>query len=382
MYLPVAARLRHLPGSVEESARLLGDTGLQAFRRVVLPQIAGAISAGSLLVFLYAVSDFGAVQLMRYDTLTRAIWTTRLNNQRVSLALSLILLVVAAIAVVAERSAERRFVVPARARAGAPLKSSLGNWRVPTTLGVWVVVFLGLVAPAVALGDWAITGIVRSARGERSLFIDAGDIVEPTVNTAVSSAVTAFITVLAVLPVAFLVGRYRSRVGEASNAVVLSTFAMPGLLIALSIFFWTGEIQWAKENLRGTFALLIFAYVVRFGAQAIGSAQVATGNVPARLGDAAQMLGAGRFRRFLTIDLPIMAPGLLAGAGLVLLATMKELPITLFIAPFDFPTLTTKTFLNFEDAFVAEAGIFALVLVALSALLTWLLVIRRADHLS
>ena len=176
VYLPVAARLRHLPGSVEESARLLGDTGLQAFRRVVLPQIAGAISAGSLLVFLYAVSDFGAVQLMRYDTLTRAIWTTRLNNQRVSLALSLILLVVAAIAVVAERSAERRFVVPARARAGAPLKSSLGNWRVPTTLGVWVVVFLGLVAPAVALGDWAITGIVRSARGERSLFIDAGDI--------------------------------------------------------------------------------------------------------------------------------------------------------------------------------------------------------------
>ena len=76
-----------------------------------------------------------------------------------------------------------------------------------------------------------------------------------------------------------------------------------------------------------------------------------------------------------------MAPGLLAGAGLVLLSTMKELPISLLISPLGFSTLATRIFTSFEDAFVAEAGIMAVVLVALSCLLTWLLVIRRADHL-
>ena len=72
VYLPVAARLRSLPPSLEESARLLGRRPFEVFRTVVLPQIAGAIRAGALLVFLYIVSDFGAVQLLRYDTLTRA----------------------------------------------------------------------------------------------------------------------------------------------------------------------------------------------------------------------------------------------------------------------------------------------------------------------
>lgn len=382
VYLPVAARLRSLPGSYEEAARLLGDSGFTAFRRIVAPQIATSVFGGALLVFLYAVSDFGAVQLMRYDTLTRAIWTTRLGSDGVSLALSLVLLVLAACAVGVERLASRRLRTPARTHTGTTMVISLGWWRLPALGAVSAVVFLGLLAPAVALADWAITGIQRDSRGQRDLLVEPADLWGPTWNTAVASGLTAVVAVLAVLPVAFLVGRYRSRVGEVANAVVIATFALPGLLIALAVFRWTGEFAWTKENVRNTLALLVFAYVVRFGAQAIGSAKVATEAVPERLNDAAQMLGAGRLRRLFTIELPVMLPGLLAGAGLVMLSTMKELPITLFVAPFDFPTLTTKTFQNFESAFVAEAGLYALVLVALSALLTWLLIIRRADHLS
>ena len=76
-----------------------------------------------------------------------------------------------------------------------------------------------------------------------------------------------------------------------------------------------------------------------------------------------------------------MAPGLGAAAGLVILSTMKELPITLLISPLGFSTLATRIFSSFEDAFVAEAGIMALILVGLSSILTWFLVIRRSDHL-
>jgi iron(III) transport system permease protein len=75
-----------------------------------------------------------------------------------------------------------------------------------------------------------------------------------------------------------------------------------------------------------------------------------------------------------------MTPGLGAAAGLVILSTMKELPITLLISPLGFSTLATRIFSSFEDAFVAEAGIMALVLVLISFVLTWFLVIRKADH--
>jgi iron(III) transport system permease protein len=79
----------------------------------------------------------------------------------------------------------------------------------------------------------------------------------------------------------------------------------------------------------------------------------------------------------MTIELPLMAPGILAGAGLVLLSTLKELPATLILAPIGFETLATRIWNAAEDGFYAEVGITSLVLLALSAILTWPLLIRR-----
>ncbi len=383
VYLPVAARLRSLPGSLEESARLLGDSGFSTFRRIVLPQTASAITSGALLVCLYTISDFGAVQLMRYDTLTRAIWTTRLADQPTSFALSAILLVLAVVVVAGERLGSRRLGErrPARTNTSRPLTTPLNRWRLPGLALVGGTIGLALVAPAAALADWGISGLVRNATGGRSLAINASDVVGPAWNTVWVSVVAACVAVFAVLPTAMLLARYRSRVGPITGNVIISTFAMPGLIVALAMFFWTLRSNWAAEYLRGTLFVLVFAYVVRFGAQALGAAQIAVAAVPDRLHDSARVLGAGSFRRLATVDAPLVTPGLLAGGGLVLLSTMKELPITLLVAPFDFPTLTTKIFQSFEDAFVAEAGLLAMVLVVLSGALTWFLVVRRADHL-
>ena len=382
VFLPVAARLKNLASSLEESARLLGDSSWSTFRKIILPQIASSLLAGSLLVFLYTISDFGAVQLMRYDTLTRAIWTTRPNNQPVSFALAVILLTFAALAVIIETLISRRFRKPDTSTQAETVLISLGKWKPIAITASWLVVFLALITPTIALGDWAADGLLREFRGGRPLFIDFEDIIEPTINTAWISMLTALIAAAIVLPVSYLVARYKSSIGNTANAIMTSTFAMPGLLIALSMFFWTLKNSWAAEHLRGTIFILIFAYLVRFSAQALGPARASVASIPPSLEDASQVLGASKIKRFFTIDIPVVAPGLLAGSGLVLLSTMKELPITLLVAPFEFPTLTTKIFQSFEDAFVAEGGLLALILVLLSAILTWVLVIRRADHLA
>ena len=381
VYLPVAARLRQLPASLEESARVLGDTTLQAFRRVVVPQASASMAAGTLLVFLYTISDFGAVQLMSYDTLTRAIETNRLSNQPVALALSLILLVLAAVVVLGERAFSRRTPDTGTTRTTRTVTYPLGRWRWPAMGFVAGAGLLGVGAPMIALLDWAADGVLRSSRGGRALTIDSDQVVESTLNTVQVSVLAAIFAVAAVLPIAWLIARHRSRTGAIANAVVISTFALPGLLIALSMRFWTLQSDTAFDLLSDTMALLIFAYVVRFASLAMGVSVIAVRSVPTRLHDAARTLGAGRRRRLLTVDLPIMAPGLLAGAGLVLLSVMKELPISLLISPLGFSTLATRIFLSFEDSFNAEAGIMAVVLVVLSGVLTWALVLRRADHL-
>jgi len=379
VYLPVAARLQRLPGSLEESARVLGDSAGQAFRRIVLPQIAGAVSAGTLLVFLYTISDFGAVQLMSYDTLTRAIFTNQLIRPDVAFALSLVLLILAIVVVAGERRATRSRAGGQTARSTRLVRYELGRWRRPAMGFVCFVALLAVGAPLLAIGDWAIDGLLRATRNGRPLAIRREQVVEAARHTLETSVLASIAAVAAVLPIALLVGRYRSRVGSASHAVVIGSFALPGILIALALV-WVGRTGIVGDWFSGSKFALIFAYVVRFGSLAMGITVVAVHAVPDRFHDVGATLGADRVRRFFTIDLPLMMPGLLAATGLVLLSTMKELPISKLVAPDGYLTLATRMFNAFEESFVAEAGILAVVLVLMSGVLSWFLVLRRGEH--
>jgi iron(III) transport system permease protein len=379
--LPVAARLVALPPSLEESARLLGRRPPAVFRTVVLPQISGAIGAGALLVFLYTISDFGVVVLLRYETLTRAIYANRVADRDQAVALSLLLAVVALAVVAGERALARRRRSLEGARAGHALRVPLGRWRWPGLVAVVAWVSLSLGGPLASLGLWAWRGVTGETSSLASGGGALGDLVEPALNTAGISLVTAGVAVALLLPLAYLSARHRAPAADVANGLVATGFALPALVVALAVVFWSLQLPEAW-GLYQSFAMLVFAYVVHLGVQSLRAAQVAVGSVPRRLDESARMLGAGRARRFATIDLPLMLPGLAAGGGLVLLSTMKELPITLLTAPLGFETLATRIWEDAEALFLAEAGLASLVLVAVSGILTWLLVVRRTERLA
>jgi iron(III) transport system permease protein len=380
VYLPVAARLGQLPANLEESARLLGRGPAGAFRTVVLPQTAPAVWAGTLLVFLYTISDFGAVQLMRYQTLTSSIYASRVFDRAGALAQSLLLGMLAVAVVAAERSVTRGQRHARMERRGSrPLRVPLGRWKAPAAALVAGVVGLALLAPVGVLAFWAVRGALAGSTRAGALVGDLGGLAGPAANTALLATVAALAALLAVLPVAYLTTRHASRLAGGANAVIVGGFALPGLVVALALTFWTLQAPEPVALLYQTQALLVFAYVVHFGSQALRAAQVAVAAVPARLDDAARTLGAGRVRRLVTVELPLALPGLLAGGGLVLLSTMKELPATLLLAPPGFETLATKIWNATEDAFLADASLAALLLLLLSGVLTWLLVVRRGD---
>ncbi len=377
VYLPVAARLSALPPSLEESARSLGRSPTAVFRTVVWPQTAGAVTAGALLVFLYVVSDFGAVSLVRYDTLTTRIEASRLFDPSTALVLGLLLATVALVVVVTERSLGRRRAHTEAVGAGRnALEAKLGAWKIPAIVFAGALAGVSLLAPGAVLAHWTWRGF-RTVGGAGR--IDAGDLVEPAFNTAGIAIVAALVSIVAVLPIAYLTTRYRTRAGGVTNALVVSGFALPGLVIALAVAFWLLRAP-LGGGLYQTFPPLVFAYVVHFGAQALRASQVAVSGVPRRMDDAARSLGASRWRRLRTVDLPLMLPGLAAGAGLVLLSTMKELPATLLLAPTGFETLATRIWSATESGYFGRAGLAALVLVALSGVLTWLLTIRHMER--
>jgi iron(III) transport system permease protein len=177
-----------------------------------------------------------------------------------------------------------------------------------------------------------------------------------------------------------LIARHRTRFAAPINATVVAGYAVPGLVIALSLVFWSLNVP-GFDRLYQTVPLLVAAYVIHFGSQAMRAAEVAVAGVPERLRESARLLGARPLRRIATVELPLMRPGLLAGGGLVMLSTVKELPATLLLAPTGMDTLATQVWGSYEDGFFADAGLAALVLLAVSGVLTWLLVLRRAHHL-
>lgn len=377
VYLPVAARVATLPPSYEESARLLGQSPWRVFRGVVIPQIAGAAWAGTLLVFLYVVSDFGAVAQMRYRTLSVEIYESQIFDRDKSLVQGALLGVVAVALVALERAVHRRRSRVETVRAKRPLQVPLGRWRWPAFAAVVLLAANALLGPLSVLGFWAVRGLTGSGSLGGA---DLADLGAPAMSTALLSVAAAVLATVVVLPVAYLTARHRSRLAGIVNAAVVGGFALPGLIIALSLVFWTLRGPSWTGGLYQTVPILLAAYVIHFGAQAMRAAQVAVSGVPRRLDDAARSLGAGRAQRFRSVELPLMLPGLLAGGGLVLLSTMKELPATLLLRPTGIDTLAVHVWRAREAARWSETGLAALVLVALSAVLTWAFVVRKADN--
>ena len=371
VYLPTAARLRHTIPQLEEAARVLDGSFWRTARYVVFPQVRATVTAGMLLVFLYVLSDFGAVSLMRYDTVTRAIFSSRLSDRSTSLTLGLLLAVLALVVAGAERSiSSPNDSITTRAH---QVRYSLGKWRWASLSIVIGTLTAGFVAPVGVFVTWVIRGSTTIGIGYSGWGDDLSFLGRPIVNSMLAGVSAAVVAAIVVLPVAYVSARRRGWVAGFSSAAVSSVFALPGLVVALALVFWAIRIPGVYQ----TFPLLILAYVLHFGTQSMATTRASVAAVSPSLNEAAHTLGAGRAKRFATIELPLITPGLVAGAGLVMLSTLKELPATLLLAPIGFQTLATKIWGAAEDGFYAEVGITSLVLIAMSWALTWVLVLRE-----
>ena len=374
--LPVSARLAHLPAPLEESGRLLGRSPGAVGLAVVWPQVRSAVAAGTLLVVLYTISDFGVPALMRYGTLTQQIFLSKLDPST-WLPLSLVLAALALVVTGGERLVARRDLRRPLIRGSVAGRTDLGSKRWMVSGLLVLLIGVAVVGPLAVLISWVVRGMTSGSKAV-ALRLDVTDLTEPALSTVTTSAAAALLAVVLVLPVARSLARRNHRSAAPASVLVVAGYALPGLVVALSLIFWALSSD-VGAVLYQTIPLLVLAYAIHFGAQAMRSATVATEAVPDRLGDAARSLGAGSWRRFVSVDLPLLLPGLLAGGGLVMVSAMKELPATLLLAPAGFSTLATSIWGAYEFGSYAQMGLDALALAAVSGLMTWLVVLRRTE---
>ena len=344
---------------LEELSRGFGHGRLTTFRQVVLPQLRPALAAGGLLVALYAISDFGAVSLLRYDSLTRALFVRYEVGFDLggAAALALVLVGLALTLVAFELWSRGRVRYDsAHGQARRAPQAELGRWRWPAFAFVAGIVAVALALPVAVLGYWLVRGLAagEALRGVGSAAVDS----------LTAAGLAALVAAAAALPVATLAARHRRfALTRPLEALSYTGFALPGLVVALALVF----VALSTGLLYQSLTLLVLAYALLFLPQAVGATRVALLQVSPAMEEAARGLGRRPWQVLGSITLPLASRGIVAGAALVFLTAMKELPATLILSPTGFDTLATRVWTASSEAFFAQAALPALVLIALSA---------------
>jgi iron(III) transport system permease protein len=229
------------------------------------------------------------------------------------------------------------------------------------------VVALALVFPVLSLLYWFTTGLSGG--------IDAPRLASSVASTAWLALLGAVACTLGAVPVGILAARFRSRFTTVVEQVAYAGHALPGIVVALAlVFLGVRVVPWAYQEA----PLLVLAYVVLFLPTAVGAVRTSVAQSSVRGEEVARSLGSTPGQVLRRVTLPLAAPGIGAGAALVLLTCMKELPATLLLRPTGTDTLATSLWTETGVGAYGAAAPYGLALVVLAVLPTiWLM--RASD---
>jgi iron(III) transport system permease protein len=355
-----------------EAARSLGRTRWGAIRSVALPLARPALAGGVALAVMEALADFGTVNLLGIRALTNAIyrvWNGAFDEAS-ALQLATVLLTLTLALVTIERLLRGRARYhQSLARGDAVAPQPLHGWRrwaapvLPCAL--LAVVF---VLPVIQLLAWS-TETIRDGTTVPNLRDAAW-------NTLLLAGVTAAVAPIIAIVLVYGMRLHGSRTNRAFTRLSTLGYAIPGTVIAVAVYVplvWIDRrfVSFADSAFdrdiglvfTGSILGLVFAYLVRFNALSFLATEARMQRVDPRLDDAARSLGADRARVLADVHVPLLRPGLLAGALLVLVEVMKELPATALLRPLGRDTLAITVWEATKDSRLDAAALPALLIV-------------------
>ena len=375
-YIYLLARASFASQSVNQfrAARSLGAGPSRAFWRVALPAARPAIAGGLALVLMEVLADFGLAEYFAIPTFSTGIFRSWLamGDKDAAMGLAALMLGFVAALVALEavtrtgRSESRDGLGEARNREPLVELSQVGKLAV--FMACLMPVLLGFAIPALHL-----LGLSFEDAAIRA----AASLGEYARSSLWLGAAVAITTTALALVLAFAKARSPSPlVGGLARFATLG-YALPGALLAVGLLAPLGTLDqgltgFARGSLgytgglllTGTSLILIYALAVRFLTVAYNALEGGMARIPASLDAAARSLGAGPSRVLAKIYIPLLRPSLLAALALVLIDTLRELPATLILRPFNLETLATRTYRLASDERLVEASIPALILLA------------------
>lgn len=376
VYILARSAFREQTPATYESARMLGDSRFVALRRVVLPMARPTLAAGVALVFMETLTDFATVQYFNVQTASVGIYQVwrGMFDRETAVELAALVLLIAIVVL----GLERLFRGGARFyQRGAPReieRVTLRGWRKAVAIGACGgVLAFAIVLPILQLLVWMWTS--------PAVVTDMGRAFEYLSNSLGLALAAAFGAVVAAMLVAAGSRFSGSGVVRKMAHLVTAGYAVPGPVVAIGVLVIISWLSGATGgNPTGLVLLsltgLVYAYVVRFMALAYGAVDASLEKITPATVDAAHTLGATPSRVMRQIHLPMAGAGAAAGAVLVAIDVLKELPIVLLIRPFGFTTASVWVWELASESRWASAAIPAL-LIVVTAMIPIVIYLRR-----
>ncbi len=375
VFLLARAALADQAGTAFDVARSLGARPRDAARRVVLPLLRPPLAAGTAVVAMETLTDFGTVQYFGIDTVSVGvfrIWRGTFDLDSAAEFATLVL-VVALMIIALERigRGRARFGEAAGAASGITPSRLSGAKRWLATSLCTVVLLASFAAPAIQLLVWA----VREATGNRGTPM-LGRFVDFLGNSVLLAVLVA---VFCIVLSAIVTNAARFSASGASRIAARITtlgYAVPGPVVAIGVVLALVAIDNSLEVINlglpgavatGSVVGLIYAQTVRFLAPGLNAMEAGLDQVPDEMTSAARSLGARPRIIMGRIHLPLARTSVLTGAVLVAVDVLKELPIVLLLRPIGFDTLSVWTFSLAAESRFQQAALpaVAIIIVAL-----------------
>jgi iron(III) transport system permease protein len=369
VYLPVAASLRSADPGQEEVARSLGSGRVRTFARITLGQAKGAILGGCLLVALVLLAEYGAFEIVGYQTFTTEIFT-EFNGYSfaASCALSLVLVLLSLLVLAGEGMLRGRGRVsrsgPMTQRISPPQRLGRARWPMLALFAVLVLLALGV--PVASTVYWMVDGLPPALSGGAnvSLLNAAG-------HTALYGGGAGVLATVMAFPVALLAVRHAGRMRHFLERSTYLVLGMPGVVIAFALSYFTE--RYAAGFGYGTSMLLVACYAIMFFPLALVGVKASLARAPVSLDEMARSLGQRRLAVLFRVTVRLAGPGLVAAFCLVFLSAVTELTATLLLIPTGTQTLATQFWAYESNLSYSQAAPFALVMILVAAVPSYVL---------
>ncbi|HWJ79619.1 MAG TPA: iron ABC transporter permease [Niallia sp.] len=379
IFLYVTGAFKSIDNSILEAAESMGVTGIARFFKVLLPLLIPTILAGALLVFMRAFSDFGTPMLIGegYRTFPVLIYTQFISevggNAAFAASLAIIAIVIALAIFLIQKYVSNKNSFSMSALHPVQPKKIKGLKKFVVYVVVYGIVFIAMLPQLYLMYTSFLNtkGMVFQKGYSFNSYIEAWDRMgSAIINTIRIPFLALVIVVIFAIFISYLAVRKRNIFTSLIDSLSMIPYIVPGTVLGIALLaaFNTGIGGSGLIAITGTAFIMIISLSVRRLPYTIRSSVASLQQIPHSIEEAAESLGSSRLNTFIKITVPMMLPGIIAGAILSWITMLSELSTSILLYTVNTKTMTVAIY---TEVIRGNYGIAA----ALSTILTIITVI-------